>query len=214
MEGRATVELKLVKNGDDFWQDDEYKPVGKEVSLLATLDGYSAPLTAGNFADLCRRGYYNNTRVLASQKGFYVQLGEREDDDTEGYKDPKSGARRQIPMEILVAGDPSPTYGGTLDDLGIGDLQPTLPMSAYGAMSMVHSVEDPNDASSQFYFFLLDPTSYQARSFGGSALTGSVSTFGYVSQGKGYLSQIRAGDRVASVKLVSGEENFRESGDS
>lgn len=207
------MELRLVKNKEGVWSDKDGKAIGKEVTLLATLDGYSAPLTAGNFVDLAQRGYYNNTQVLVSQRSFYAQLGERTDDDFNGFKDPKSGMRRQIPMEILVAGDPSPTYGGTLDELGIGDLQPVLPISAYGAMAMVHSVEDSNDASSQFYFFLLDPTSYQARSFGGSALTGSVSTFGYVTQGKEFLSQLGEGDKVARVKVVGGEENFHECGE-
>lgn len=212
--GRATVDMNLVKAGNGVFLDKNSVSLGNQVTVSATLDGYSAPLTSGNFVDLARRRYYNNTRVLASERGFYAQLGEREDDDIDGFKDPKSGLRRQIPLEILVDGDPAPSYGGTLDELGIGDLQPALPISAYGAMAMVHSVENPNDASSQFYLFLLDPTSYQARSFGGSVLTGSVSTFGYVGKGKELLAQLEPGDKVASVKLTSGEENFREFGES
>lgn len=199
---------------DREWKDPESgSPIGKEVRLSAVLDGYSAPLTAGNFIDIARRGYYNNTRVLASQKNFYAQLGEREDDNFDGFKDPTSGTRRQIPLEILVDGEELPNYGATLDELGIADLQPILPVSAYGAMAMVHSVENPNDASSQFYFFMLDPTSYQARSFGGSALTGSLSTFGYIENGREFLSQLEAGDTVSSVRVISGEENFVVSGD-
>lgn len=212
--GRATVDITLQKSGNAVFRDKNNAPLGKQVTVAATLDGYSAPLTSGNFIDLARRGYYDNTRVLATQRGFYAQLGEREDDNFEGFKDPKSGTRRQIPMEILVDGDPAPSYGGTLDELGIGDLQPALPISAYGAMAMVHSVENANDASTQFYLFLLDPTSYQARAFGGSVLTGSVSTFGYAGKGKEFLGQLEPGDKVSSVKLTSGQENFRELGDS
>lgn len=182
--------------------------------MTAILDGYSAPITAGNFVEIVNKGYYDGTRVLSSQKEFFAQLGEREDDNFDGFKDPKSGQRRQIPLEILVDGEPSPNYGATLDELGIGDLQPTLPVSAYGAMAMVHSVENANDASSQFYFFFLDPTSYQARSFGGSILTGSLSTFGYVDEGKSFLSQIEPGDKIVSIKVISGAENFKASGDS
>jgi len=196
-----------------LWRDENTLPIGKEVSITAILDGYSAPLTTGNFLDIVHRGYYNNTNVLSSQKNFYAQLGEREDDSFDGFKDPSTGKRRQIPIEILVDGDPSPTYGATLDDLGIGDLQPTLPISAYGAMAMVHSVEDANDASSQFYFFLLEPTSYQARSYGGSVLTGSVATFGYVQDGKQFLAQLEPGDKVKAVKVIAGEENFKPSGE-
>lgn len=211
--GRATVQIELLKSGDKAWTDSDFKPLGKQVRLTAILDGYSAPLTTGNFVDLVHRGYYNNTPVLASQKGFFAQLGERQDDNMEGFRDPKTGIRRQIPMEILVDGDPAPSYGGTLDELGVGDLQPALPITAYGAMAMVHSVEDANDASTQFYVFLLDPTSYQARSFGGTVLTGSISTFGYVAEGKEFLPQLEAGDKVSAIKVIAGEENFRESGD-
>lgn len=207
------MEIKLVKKDGAQWKNQDGFPVSKEVSVTAILDGYSAPLTAGNFVDIARRGYYNNTSVLSSQRNFFAQLGEREDDKENGFKDPTTGERRQIPMEILVDGDPSPTYGGTLDDLGIGDLQPTLPISAYGAMAMVHSVEDANDASSQFYFFLLDPTSYQARSYGGSVLTGSVSTFGYARDGKEYLAQLERGDKVKSIAVISGMENFKQYGE-
>lgn len=211
--GRATVEMKFIKSGNVEWANKDSHSPRKEIVVDAILDGYSAPLTAGNFVDLVRRGYYNNTPVLATQRGFFAQLGERQDDDIDGFKEPRSGVRRQLPMEILIDGDPAPSYGGTLDELGVGDLQPALPISAYGAMAMVHSVEDANDASSQFYIFLLDPTSYQARSMGGSVLTGSVSTFGYVNNGKQYLGELEAGDVIKSMRVIAGEENFMENGD-
>lgn len=172
------------------------------------LDGYSAPITCGNFVDLIRKGYYNNTRILGSQREFFVQMGEREDDKQDGFW--KDGVRREIPLEILVEGENGPNYGGTLDELGIGDLQPVLPISGYGAMAMVHSVENANDGSTQFYFFCMDPSSYQASSFGGSILSGSLSTFGYVTEGREYLSEIRGGDKIVSIKITSGEENFLE----
>lgn len=208
------MEIKLHKHGDAKWKDaDTLQDVGQDVTLTAILDGFSAPITAANFIDIAQRGYYDKTRILAAQKDFFVQLGEREDDNMEGFADPKTGRRRQIPLEILVDGEPSPTYGATLDEVGIGDLQPVLPASAFGALAMVHSVENANDASSQFYMFILDPNSYQARSFGGSILTGSLSTFGYVEQGKEFLKQIEVGDEVVSVRMISGEENFVESGD-
>ncbi|CAN8076012.1 unnamed protein product [Agarophyton chilense] len=213
--GRAVMQLNMKKGGDATWRDPKtLTSLGKDLTMTVVLDGFSAPLTCGNFVDIARRGYYDNTRILAKQKDFFVQMGEREDDNVEGFKDPQSGKRRQIPLEILVDGESSPAYGATLDELGIGDLQPVLPVSAFGAMVMVHSVEDANDASSQFYFFMLDPTSYQARSFGGSVLTGSLSTFGYVDKGKEFLPQFEVGDRIESVKMVSGRDNFVESGDS
>lgn len=202
-----------VEKGSGEWTDENKQPIGKRVKMTAIVDGFSAPLTSGNFVDLVKRGYYDGTRVLSMQREFYAQLGERENDNVAGFVDPGTGKRREIPLEILATGEPTPTYGATFDDLGIGDLQPSLPVSAFGAMAMVHSVEDANDASSQFYFFVIDPTSPQARSFGGSALTGSLATFGYVVDGKGFLSQLRSGDRVLSASVVSGGNNFRASGD-
>lgn len=204
--------LHVQKNTGE-WVDENNLPLGHEACLTVTLDGFSAPLTAGNFVDLVKRGYYDGTRVLATQRSFFAQMGEREDDDADGFIDPRTGTRRQIPLEILAMGEPSPTYGSTLDELGIADLQPTLPMSAFGAVAMVHSVEDANDGSTQFYVFMLEPTSYQARSVGGSILTGSVATFGYVVDGKDLLQQLEKDDRIVSARLISGENNFKSTGE-
>lgn len=187
--------------------------LGREATVKVTLDGFSAPITAGNFVDLVRRGYYNGTPVLSTERQFFALMGERMDDDVIGFVD-SSGVARHIPLEILVEGERAPIYGSSLDDAGIGDLQPVLPVTAYGALAMVHSIEDANDASSQFYVFMLDPTSYQARAVGGTALSGSLSTFGYVVDGVHLLPQLKEGDLIASTRVVSGEENFRSSGES
>lgn len=211
--GRASVEVNFRKQGSrDTWVDNDGRPLGRDISLTVVLDGYSAPLTAGNFVDLCKRGFYDGTKVLNEERGFFVQMGDREDDHDTGFVDPASKKRREVPMEILIEGEPSPVYGATLDELGVGDLQPALPVTAYGAMSMEHSLENSNDSSSQFYIFLLDPRSYAARSIGGSALTGSMAAFGYVTEGRQYLAQLEPGDVIRSCHVVSGDENFRATG--
>lgn len=215
--GRARVEF-VVQKKNGTWRPPPTEKGKKaatptnEAKMIAVLDGYSAPLTAGNFVDLSRRKYYDNTRILSTQRNFFAQMGEREDDENDGFVDPSSGRRRRIPLEILANGEPTPAYGATLDDLGIGDLQPVLPISAFGAIAMVHSVEDANDASSQFYIFMMEPTSYTARSYGGSVLTGSLATFGYIVEGKELLPQLEKGDMLLSVKVISGENNFKQSG--
>ena len=61
LQGTAVVELKTSKG-----------------SVELTLDGSAAPLTAGNFVDLVRRGVYNNTlfhRVVREPIPFVVQGG-------------------------------------------------------------------------------------------------------------------------------------------
>lgn len=210
--GRAQVAIRLQKQAGNFTGSNG-EDLGREATITVTLDGFSAPITAGNFVDLVRRGYYNGTPVLSTERQFFALMGERLDDDVNGFAD-NSGATRHIPLEILVEGERAPIYGSSLDDAGVGDLQPVLPVTAFGALAMLHSIEDPNDASSQFYVFMLDPTSYQARAVGGTALTGSLSTFGYVVDGTHFLSQLVEGDRIASTRVISGEENFRTSGES
>lgn len=195
------------------------KPTAK---IRLTVDGYAAPITSGNFIDLVQRKWYDGMPIVSRQREFYTQFGALErpgasDADTKSGKDAGAGtggaAVRQIPLEIMVNGEPAPVYGSTLDEAGIADLTPTLPVTAYGAVAMIHSVENPNDASAPFYIFTLDPRSYQARSFGGSILTGSVATFAYVTDGTQWLDQFEPGDRIVSAKVIDGIENFRASGD-
>mmetsp|Transcript_53194 Transcript_53194/g.64107 ORF Transcript_53194/g.64107 Transcript_53194/m.64107 type:complete len:568 (+) Transcript_53194:78-1781(+) len=47
LKGRAVVTFRMVRNG---------RKLG-DVTIVA--DGFAAPITAGNFVDLCRRGFYN-----------------------------------------------------------------------------------------------------------------------------------------------------------
>ena len=68
--------------------------------------------------------------------------------------DPATGKYRAIPLEVLVKGDPAPTYGITLEDAGRYRAQPVLPFSAYGALAMARPESEPDGGSSQFFFFL------------------------------------------------------------
>ena len=56
LKGRATVEFELKRPGCKF--DVEGK-LYDELKLTTVVDGYTAPLTAGNFVDLVQRGFYN-----------------------------------------------------------------------------------------------------------------------------------------------------------
>lgn len=57
------------------------------------LDGYNAPLSAGNFLDLVMRKFYDNMDIQRSD-GFVVQTG-KPDGDEEGFLDPKTGTIRR-----------------------------------------------------------------------------------------------------------------------
>ena len=65
--GRATVELIIERRGDQeaFVTRSGGGPV-PQARLGITLDGYSAPLTAGNFAANVQDGVYNGHPVNAS----------------------------------------------------------------------------------------------------------------------------------------------------
>lgn len=234
--GRAHVELELEKRQGKAWQQPESSSSSYSASsasitndqssrdkgkakIRLTVDGYAAPITGGNFVDLVQRKYYDGMPIVSKQREFYTQFGtlERRPGDvttvTSSSSSVGNGVLRQIPLEIMVNGEPGPVYGSTLDEAGIADLTPTLPVTAYGAVAMMHSVENANDASAPFYIFMLDPTSYQARSYGGSILTGSVATFAYVTDGTQWLEQLEPGDRIVSARVIDGMDNFRPNGD-
>lgn len=44
-------------------------------TMRIVVDGYNAPVTAGNFVDLVQRGFYNNIEVQRAD-GFVVQFGD------------------------------------------------------------------------------------------------------------------------------------------
>ena len=189
LKGRATVEFTTNK--------------GK---ITAIVDGYSAPVTAGNFIDLVQRGFYNGLPFTRAEESYVLQVGDPPGPEV-GFVDPKTKQYRAIPLEILVKGDPTPTYGITLEDAGRFREQPVLPFSAYGAMALARPGDDPNGGSSQFFFFLFEPELTPA---GANLLDGRYSIFGYVINGKEVLDQLKAGDKIESAKVVEGLENLQQ----
>lgn len=188
LQGRATIEFTTDK--------------GK---ITAVLDGYSAPVTAGNFVDLIQRGFYDGLPFIRAEDFYVLQTGDPNGPE-EGFIDPKTKAYRSVPLEILVKGDQVPTYGITLEDAGRYLDQPVLPFSAYGAIAMARPNEDANGGSSQFFFFLFEPELTPA---GLNLLDGRYSIFGYVTEGQDILHEIKAGDKITQVQVLKGLENFQ-----
>jgi len=189
LKGRATVEFTTNK--------------GK---ITAIVDGYSAPVTAGNFVDLVQRGFYNGLPFTRAEESYVLQVGDPPGQDV-GFVDPKTKQYRAIPLEVLVKGDQVPTYGITLEDAGRFREQPVLPFSAYGAMALARPGDDPNGGSSQFFFFLFEPELTPA---GANLLDGRYSIFGYVVDGKEVLDQLKAGDKIESARIIQGLENLQQ----
>ncbi|OCR02829.1 peptidylprolyl isomerase [Oscillatoriales cyanobacterium USR001] len=189
LKGRATVQLETEKGLVTF-----------------IVDGYSAPITAGNFVDLVQRGFYNGLKFIRSEESYVLQAGDPDPKGPEdGFIDPATGKYRSIPLEVLVRGDQEPTYGITLEDAGRYRDRPVLPFSAYGAVAMARVESEPDSASSQFFFFLFEPELTPA---GLNLLDGRYAVFGYTIEGKEVLEKLKQGDTIISAKVIEGAENL------
>ena len=189
LKGRATVAITTNK-GD----------------MTVVVDGYNAPVTAGNFVDLVQRGFYDGLEFTRVEDYYVAQVGDPPGSD-DGFVDPQTGNYRSVPLEIMVEGDKKPMYGVTLEDAGRFLEQPVLPFSAFGTLGMARPGDNPNGGSSQFFFFLFEPELTPA---GLNLLDGRYSVFGYVTENKDVLDQIKVGDKIISAKVVDGLENLVE----
>jgi peptidylprolyl isomerase len=187
--GRATVAIETNK-GD----------------LQVVVDGYSAPVNAGNFVDLVKRGFYDGLDFNRAEDFYILQAGDPPG-DANGFIDPKTNKYRAIPMEVLVKGDDLPVYGETLEELGRYLDQPVIPFNSYGAMALARPGDDPNGGSSQFFFFKFDT---EVTPPGYNLMDGRYSVFGYLTQGKEVLEELTAGDKIISAKVIEGIENLKE----
>ncbi|MEX0268825.1 peptidylprolyl isomerase [Leptolyngbyaceae cyanobacterium UHCC 1019] len=186
LEGKATVEM-VVKG----------EPIALEI------DGTNAPVTAGNFIDLAQKGIYTGLvfhRVVREPQPFVVQGGDPQSKDTNfpserlgtgSFIDPATSKPRYIPLEIKPQGADKPIYSQTFATAGI-TVKPKL-RHTRGALAMARS-SLPDSASSQFYVALTDL----------SFLDGDYAVFGYVTKGMETVDKIQQGDRIESIKVISG----------
>ena len=195
LKGRATVEMEI-----KFSDPREDNSTGGKMIIVA--DGYNAPLSAGDFIDLVRRGFYDGMDIQRAD-GFVVQTG-KPSGDAEGLV--VNGEVRRIPFEVMVQGDKVPVYEETLEDNGRYYEQPVLPFNAFGTMALARAEFEANSASSQFFFLLkeseLTPT-------GSNLLDGRYAVFGYVTQGADLLKEVQVGDTIKYAKVTEGLENLK-----
>jgi len=99
--GRATVEFLIKRPGGTFDVDGKLYP---ELKLRSVVDGYTAPLTAGNFLDLVQKGFYNGMKVQRSD-GFVVQTGDPAAEggkpDVHGFIPAGSTEVRKLPLVMM-----------------------------------------------------------------------------------------------------------------
>jgi len=171
------------------------------------LDGYTAPVTGGNFVELVDKGFYNNMKIQRSD-GFVVQTG-----DPDGIADGYTGGtpsksvgkgkhgERLIPSEIFCKGDKGPFYETTIEDEGRGGEATVLPFSSFGAMGWARDEYDANSGSSQFFWLLFDSDLTPA---GKNVLDGRYPVFGYVVEGADFLRDVKEDDIIVSAKVTQG----------
>ncbi len=172
-------------------------------SVELRLDGQAAPLTAGQFVDLVRRGVYNGTvfhRVVKDPVPFVVQGGDPQSANPKvpssqyglgSFIDPASGEARMIPLELKLKSEPKPRYGEPVTNPMVSR---ELALShERGALAMARSA-DPNSASAQFYVAL------QAL----PELDGRYAVFGRVTRGMEVMDRIEQGDRLVRASVIEG----------
>ena len=187
--GRATVEMKTNK-GD----------------LTIVVDGYNAPINAGNFVDLVNRGFYDGLEFNRAEDFYIVQAGDPPG-EADGFVDPQTNEYRAIPLEVKTPEDELPVYEATLEEMGRYLDTPSLPFNAYGAIALARPANDPNGGSSQFFFFKFDT---ELTPPGYNLMDGRYSVFGYAVEGKETLEELTAGDKIISAKVVKGLDNLVE----
>ncbi len=127
------------------------------------------PKTAGNFLDLVKRGFYNGLTFHRYEPGFCIQGGCPKGTGTGGFVDPETNKERRIPLEVSKE----------------------LKHSEAGVIAMARA-NDPNSASSQFYF-TLDPANF---------LDMQYAVFGKVTEGLDVVKSLRVGDVMKDVKVM------------
>ncbi len=169
------------------------------------LDGDAAPLTAGNFLDLVRRGVYDGTafhRVVRQPSPFVVQGGDplsanpvtpASQYGSGNFVDPDTGQARMLPLELKLGGEEAPRYGEELTNPAV--TRELALAHQLGAVAMARS-SDPNSASAQFYVAL------QAL----PELDGRYAVFGRVSQGMDVVERIQQGDRIVKATVLKTTE--------
>lgn len=170
--------------------------------IVIRLDGSNAPMTAGNFLDLVRRGVYNQTvfhRVVKNPVPFVVQGGDPLSSDpkipvsaygTGQYVEPRTGESRQIPLEFRLRRSGKLLYGQEIADPSLA--QKPMLTHERGAVAMARS-SDPNSASAQFYIAL------EAL----PELDGRYAVFGRVVSGMDVVDRLQQGDKLVRATVLS-----------
>ena len=186
--GRAKVNIKTSK-GD----------------MIAIVDGFNAPLTAGAFIDLSSKEFYKDLPINRAEEFFVLQTGDPIGEAI-GYVDPETNNERHVPLEIRIPDQRDTFYNQTFEDLGLYTETPTLPFATLGTLGWSHSSTAVDDGSSQFFFFLYEAELNPA---GRNLIDGRNAAFGYVVDGFDVLEDLTKDDKIISIDVLEGIENLK-----
>lgn len=221
--GRATVTFRM-KRGNTILGN---------ITIVA--DGYTAPITAGNFVDLCLRNFYTGLAVKAMAKKFPSKtdiipatvnvLGSF----NEGFYDPLTGKLRRIPLEIIRlekgSGQPKLSYStrGSPDVLlvcktclttmgdeatfesAILNSKPLLTFATPELVAINHPNSNPNGGSSEFFALTQGTLTDDQR----NVLDGEYAPFGYIVRGFDLYQTLRPEDVIDATFVDSfGQSNL------
>eukprot|EP00798_Chlamydomonas_sp_ICE-L_P006267 gene6267-2895_t len=191
--GRAVVELKVERqDGSLAFSDPVAGGLTSTGIVQLTLDGYSAPLSAGNFVANVMDGLYNEARINSTFNSMLVpgKVGQ---------------PRPPLPLENLPLGEFEPVYRLPLDVQG-GEL-PVLPLSISGAVSMGHIPgSDAFLSGEEWFIFKFDKQ--QAGLAGLAFDEGTFGVFGYVTQGMDVVTKLSPNDIIISGEVISDPPPF------
>lgn len=203
LNGRAVVEWTVKR--DPKGEGDKKYFMDSQITDRAVFrmicDGWSAPISAGNFVDLVQRGFYDGMTIQRAD-GFIIQTGDPGKESENGFKPAPDKPVRRIPLEVALRGQP-PLYGQTIDEARKTQTPPRIPFQADGTIAMARKEFEFDSASSQVFLFLFEPDLTPA---GKNMMDGRYGNFGYTTEGFGFLRKLAVGDIIESVKLVSGAE--------
>ena len=181
-------------------------------NITIVADGFTAPLTAGNFVDLARRGFYTGIPVREKPKrvgdiGMNVRiLGSF----NEGFNDPFTAKLRTIPLEIINA-NKKMTYGtGTQSSSSSSSsssttttttTSPSPRSSSYvslqspAVVAFNHPERKRNGGSSEFFFLTKKTLPL------GQAMDGNYAPFGFIVEGFDLANSLLPGDVITSTTI-------------
>jgi len=180
----------------------EYKPSGREKAVISTsegditveLFGDVAPTHVGNFVELSRKGFYDDTCFHRYVPGFVIQGG---DPKTKGLScDEVVKIVRRQDSGMYTPGEP--LFGtGNPGYFIKGEFDPAINPNTHveGALGMARS-ESPDSAGSQFYFALQELPN----------LDGGYTVFGRITDGLDVMRALRIGHGIISISIIDAVE--------